>query len=35
MKTADQTQSELHIISSESAAKQLDNLGGIAGICRW
>jgi protein pelota len=35
MKTADQNQAELHIISSDDACKQLDNLGGIAGVKRW
>jgi len=35
MRTADKSQAELHIVSSEDACKQLDNLGGIAGIKRW
>lgn len=35
MKTADQNQAELHIISSDDACKQLDNLGGVAGVKRW
>jgi protein pelota len=35
MRMADKNRIELHIISSEQAAKQLDNLGGIAGVCRW
>ncbi len=35
MRTADKAQAELHIISSDEACKQLDNLGGVAGIKRW
>ena len=35
MRTADQINAELHIISSEEASKKLDNLGGIAGTLRW
>ncbi len=35
MQTAEKMQAELHIISSDKAAKQLDSLAGIAGVCRW
>lgn len=35
MQTADKINAEIHILSSEEASKQLDNLGGIAGILRW
>ena len=35
MHTAENMQAELHIISADKAAKQLDSLSGIAGVCRW
>jgi protein pelota len=35
MKTAEQGKAEIIIIASKDASKQLDGLGGIAGLKRW